>query len=800
MDYQVGAPAYQSYDSSTAAVAVATRLQNMELVKAMAFPDVFSKISMPMSQYNVAETPVEIGITSTVDVFKAKGQVSNTNWAGVVVQIASGTPAYGAAIVAAPANATVGTDTGVVTWHVLRGANCVQRWGIAKANSCTENYWDSYSLSLMNTFSASAADTSTGDRLVTFQFGQDTLVSWAASEQPQASLELENNFAYVRINSGFLSMESTTTPVNTNILNGSWDCASIDDTRAIWQTSKGTLSRAQLSDTSVTKKDSATGIRSDVGVIAVVGSDLSMQYITPNPDRLTYSSHGVVGPSAESINFYADSSSNIATEYGQGQFNQATAISAWYPTNPFPANLITSQIWGSPQDVKMTNYVSNCFGVPPHTIPSSAMPNIACYTGLVWTYTCFVAAMWTNVEGGVTHLPPKSNGYGVQAKAVLQVHDIYNTLNSDGVVVWKSVNHQYPVTYHNSQGQNAGTVPTTGAYQVPIYDTPTVITHVPVALQNQGQTYMGTYAKLILIVDGTTTINTVYPPPTPNPDNFPGYSMATFQGNTLTISSYLIAVPRETGTDRQGEVGPARVIKWQDMAPGQQLTLNGVQRFACVAKSDISPYIISSGILDPTCADIAMIPIAAMLFNSSSTLFKRVYDLYEYRGYRDYAIGLRLTDVKTMSPSMMPTYVVEAIEAAGFFDRIGKSLYNFGKKAYDTVLPVATEIGNRALHMGKQAAGMLAREGVSQLSKTLLNQIPEMGEMAAMGAMVGANGEYPPTYSRLNSTQYSQSAVPMPRNPYYGSSFVPQAGAQFPNENNYPIAGGHYRKRHRGYV
>lgn len=77
-------------------------------------------------------------------------------------------------------------------------------------------------------------------------------------------------------------------------------------------------------------------------------------------------------------------------------------------------------------------------------------------------------------------------------------------------------------------------------------------------------------------------------------------------------------------------LGPARVVRWENLARGQSVQVEGTLWYEAIPSSAIAPYYNSAQNM-PECAEPAFVDIARVLANGDNSMFNRVYTLDEYR-------------------------------------------------------------------------------------------------------------------------------------------------------------------------
>lgn len=141
----------------------------------------------------------------------------------------------------------------------------------------------------------------------------------------------------------------------------------------------------------------------------------------------------------------------------------------------------------------------------------------------------------------------------------------------------------------------------------------------------------------------------------------------------------------------QGVLGPARIIRWDNCAQGQNILINGTLVTEIVPGGIIAPFYKNQqgGSGPQTTANL--LGCAACLWNSNSGIYKRIYDGDQYKVILEKVIpqlnayGLR-NDVLQLGGRVGR----QALEASGFFDtlsKVGQIAQNAAMNAAQQILP-----------------------------------------------------------------------------------------------------------------
>jgi len=120
----------------------------------------------------------------------------------------------------------------------------------------------------------------------------------------------------------------------------------------------------------------------------------------------------------------------------------------------------------------------------------------------------------------------------------------------------------------------------------------------------------------------------------------------------------------------QGFAGPARIIRWDNPATGQNVLIKGTLCVEAVPGGAIAPFFKSQP--GGSSGSLALLGLAAVMFNSSSGTFKRNYTGDEYRVLQELIAKGQLT-INTMLSTVEAAGEMRLLEANGFFDFLKKA-------------------------------------------------------------------------------------------------------------------------------
>lgn len=378
------------------------------------------------------------------------------------------------------------------------------------------------------------------------------------------SPDLTTTFSSARLFSGDLRVICDTVPIGNTALNGYFSCGTVTDTRDVAQLSNGNcFDPSDLVQTSSTSKDGLKEISCMKGIVGLVGSDVRFNYGPPNPDVCDAGINGQYTPLA--ITKQLGSVLNLAS--GATAIFSNTWVSPWNVT-----------LSGGSQSALLQN-----IQVPPINLEgcldvkvvagfeiSSANPVVS---------QCIVRAllqhMWAQVgPDGSIHNGDLSMKYTMSN--ILPV--IGGPSSGAGVFL---TFEDSPVMYENTTINNGNQTN---------------------SVSNRGM-YLG--FQLVLMIDNPTTVDF-----------------------SCTIASYPGYYPQISVRARslfcEGELGPARIIRWDGLSKDQQIKIDGVLMAQCIPQGIIAPFVQSAAMYSDSVTNLNAMTFVSELYNGPSP-FRRMW-------------------------------------------------------------------------------------------------------------------------------------------------------------------------------
>jgi hypothetical protein len=171
-----------------------------------------------------------------------------------------------------------------------------------------------------------------------------------------------------------------------------------------------------------------------------------------------------------------------------------------------------------------------------------------------------------------------------------------------------------------------------------------------------------------------------------------------FTGNVTYWQTAPTVIVTARNDDKEGRVGVAHIIRYDNVAAGQNLTIRGQAQVMCVAQGNLAPFVHKSISATSVAADTDVMNYATMLWNGDSPYFRRNYPSNYYNDEI-----LRIV-VPNLSPQWLDSYGSKGaqgqeIRAAG----ASAGLFGILRQA----LPLAMDLGEKAF--GDSAGGFAER-------------------------------------------------------------------------------------------
>jgi hypothetical protein len=199
--------------------------------------------------------------------------------------------------------------------------------------------------------------------------------------------------------------------------------------------------------------------------------------------------------------------------------------------------------------------------------------------------------------------------------------------------------------------------------------------------------YIGTLIELYVRIDGIGNLLAL---------GWPNFN--------LNLGSPRLQV-RARNLYKPGELGPARVIRWDGLDADQQLRINGVSNVQCVPQGDLAPFTQSAAMYSAESVNVNVLPFVHELFDGPTPIRRNWTDT----AYTDFVNAV----VPTMSPEVIMDWIKDApklsssAQAAGLFSGIGGALGGLAGNLLGQP-GLGAQLGQLAGGIGDQIAGTAA--------------------------------------------------------------------------------------------
>ena len=425
---------------------------------------------------------------------------------------------------------------------------------------------------------------------------------------------LMTQVAYSRLYAGAIRAVSASTSISTGtVLTGTFTAASVEDTRGVSQDSNGdAFSIGTLTESSETSKDYVAQVPNNQGVAVLLGDDVPIGYTNPLQDQ-TVIADGQCGV------YYNPAQVEIDVNTAAGASNWASTYSV-----QFSANFI------SPWNIQAT---TSAHGVV------ATVNNIQTFP-IGETDALKIKMV---VPAAIIQNSPSPTGQVVWRIVALATH-IFATVDMTGTIHYACFTEERTLRVGNgldmwTDGVNIHPHAVTGYTATPPFFTSRVPGTSPqpfqTATEGYGQTvefdpiqfrqsytiqgkYLGSY---ICIAVGASAFQDQIIPALPTVD----------QGVWIAVGVPFFYVTA-SGVNLPGRVGPARIIRWDNMGQGMQLAVSGKLWVQSIPTSKLAPFVKQNIMSKSRWCDEAATTLLAALCSGPGP-FRRVWVDAEYRRF-----------------------------------------------------------------------------------------------------------------------------------------------------------------------
>lgn len=519
----------------------------------------------------------------------------------------------------------VPTQSGMVLWQPSRGASSCVRMGFIPNNASVSVSTNTHGFVCPKIIANSSNYSAAIQIQMTQLFFNGPLAvpynNLNNNDQITVNPILAQNFSTARVYNGDLRLICDTVPIGNTALNGYFAAGSVSDTRDVSQitTSAGTVNcfaPVDLVQNSVTTKEGLKEIGAMKGIMSLVGSDIPPFYTNPNADLTD-------AFGAQFTSLYVPTFSSFPTTGstaigpGAGYILSSTWITPWATSTGTSGTLgvvYASTLNGPAIDEFGTYDIEYRFTFQGLETPSGNLAASGHLQCQFWHYyaTC-------SSDGSVTWAIDKDDQY---------VQDL--------LVIWGSGQSQY--------GQKNYTLRSSSRLYTTGYAT-------------SGK-YIGTIVQLAFVWDyigGNTNTDVLF-----------GLVQTTAVDGQMTPSLSV----RSRSVNERGWAGPARILRWDGMANGQNIRVDGVVHAQCIPNGLTMPFVQTMGARSDAAVDLNTLPWLAELFNGESPL-RRNWPLDEYLLYLQREMpALTPATIARWSEDMNSMTLAGTSDSAGVLDAI----------------------------------------------------------------------------------------------------------------------------------
>ena len=389
-----------------------------------------------------------------------------------------------------------------------------------------------------------------------------------------------------RLVAGILTLQCDASSVTATTISGTFSGAAIADIRdATLSTStigsQSICTPVQLTQAATTMDDGLKEVGALKGITAVMGPDINQEFQQPNAHKQYLASGGtVVGQHVIPLSFYQN---HPTLDFG------TPALMVWMT----PYNIVMSTTAAAPADfpaicnIRIGATSSTQFGFDKAFVGQGINP--------------FDGCLDVTIKSRVN---PNTMGVaGVTNILHIKYLEVYASVSSNGKVYYTYNGQEFSgpngdvrvlrsdMTFHTRTK-----IRMTGAV--------TAFDPTPTFKEESAGIYIGT----MMLWEFRNTTFALSP-------LLQHSELADVQVCITTLNEY---------SSGCGELGPARVLRWDGMAPGQVIRVSGTLMAECMPGATTAAFVQNSSVTR-SCENMNALPLLSMLYNSTDTPFKRIW-------------------------------------------------------------------------------------------------------------------------------------------------------------------------------
>jgi hypothetical protein len=514
------------------------------------------------------------------------------------------------------------SSNGMLLWMCNRGVSSISRWGFTNVGQV---------LTLPDTPNTPPGvyNFFTG---FTITFDQPLALPYTTAVNVAVEPQLSKDFTFTRLVAGRVSIESKTIAGTSMSLSGTLTGGTVADTRDVAQANGKAFDTGAVTTQSILDKDQFTGQSIMDGATTLLASDWPATYTVPDPSFL----EEINGEHQNFDSSFATSGSTGFTAANSHIFHWTTWITPWETTarkatfvGVPPANSGLAYLNGAVVEERIKTDPINQYG--------------SLDIDLSWTMPG---------DAGMPGAVPPGPHFGLVYRTMASVIDVFGVINANGSI------------------STTGTHTEPSMYEVIRYsgDTRAQTPHFRHRAQREVLNAGGLTGSAG-ISDRGLYIGTLVMYKTSCLQMSP-----TLPAGPMNISLPINVQVRTAANSlfRQGELGPARVIKYENVGDQQQVVITGDLVAEAVPQGSIAPYVNASMLTDGIGLNMNAVPVLSMLYNGNSDL-RRMWRGSKYREFEATQLA-HLSMELLLHWSRRAPDIVPAMQAGGFFSGLGGAL------------------------------------------------------------------------------------------------------------------------------
>ena len=511
----------------------------------------------------------------------------------------------------------VPTQSGLIVWMPSQGVQTIHRFGYVEAGTQSSGAAQGLTVNV----GIGTQYVVIGPDYGPFRFNKTLAIpynSLVSSDVLTVTPTMQTDtISVARLYTGRLRVQSDTMSLSAVALTGYLTGTATGDVRNIFNADvTDSYSSANMVQVATTANDAVKEISISKGIVSLIGPDIAQFFSKPNADKTEAFSPGQ--------QYKPDALKGMATAFN------STILKAGESKRQYVG-------WITPWDIEIVQ-VQHPEGWTIQNIKKGSGNN----GGINPFGGCLDVSVQFNVQP-LTAMPLPQGHETYQEQWTVEISNTYATVSSDGGIYYTTVKeytncgsvitpvpaapptpvHCYAMTAHNNPRARA-----TGGFNSanPTISVNTISPNGPDACssntQNMGM-YLGSMVVIIITnigsADGSWNHSIIYPVPPAPP-----------VGTPPTVPHYNGISCRSNDDGASGELGPCRAIRYDGMAPGSLLRVDGLFMAECVPGYLTAPFTQSGETMSHVCENINAMSFLSFAYNTPESPFQRTYAGDEY--------------------------------------------------------------------------------------------------------------------------------------------------------------------------